>query len=149
MNGAAFLANFGWVNISSQLILPKAAFLLSSSHVLFLFLVCARHSVSTNLADCILRLHGHSGEPHPSTFLECKNFFRPIFSVLICTSSAACSPLYPLAYRCLLLPYLRSPQQRQLSFFIRWGPFYNSAALSVERRTRNRLVMCLLFFRVA
>ena len=80
---AAFLANFGWVNISSQLILPKAAFLLSSSQILLLLPVCVWHFVSTRLADCSPRLHWHSGESNPVTFLECKNFLRPIFFVLI------------------------------------------------------------------
>ena len=84
INCAAFLASLSWVSISSELILPKAAFLLSSSYALFLFLVCARHSINTCLADYISRLHGHFGESNPGTFLKCRNFLRPIFSVLIC-----------------------------------------------------------------
>ncbi len=88
INWAASLVNFGWVNMSSQLILPNAAFLLSTSHVLFLFPVYARHSTSTCLADCTPHLQGHSGESNPGTFLECSNFLRPIFSVLIWTTRA-------------------------------------------------------------
>ena len=83
MNWAAFLANLGRVSISSQHILPNAALLLSPSHVLFLFPVCIRHSTKRCFADCIPRLQGHSGESKPGTFRECKNFLRPIFSVLI------------------------------------------------------------------
>ena len=86
MNCAALLANFGWVNISSQLILPKAAFLLFSSQILLLFPVCVRHSVSTSLADCSPCLHGPSGDSNPGNFLNCRNFWKPIFSVLICTT---------------------------------------------------------------
>ena len=88
MNCAAFLANFGWVNISSQLIRLKATFLLSSSQILFLFRMCIRHSISTYLADCSPRLQGYSGDSTPGTFLECKNFWRPVFSVFICTTRA-------------------------------------------------------------
>ena len=67
-----------------------------SSHVLFFFLVCARHSVNTCLADCIPRLHGQSGESNPGTFLKCRNFLRPIFSVLICIIRALAALQRPL-----------------------------------------------------
>ncbi len=88
LNEAAFLVNFGWVNISSQLILPIAAFLLSTFHVLFPFPVYACHSTSMCLADCTPCLQKHSGESNPGTFLECQNLLRPIFSVLIWTTKA-------------------------------------------------------------
>ncbi len=52
MNWAAFLTNFGLVSISSQLILPNATFLLSPSHIRFLFWVYKRHSTSRCFADC-------------------------------------------------------------------------------------------------
>ncbi len=96
INCAAFLANFGWVIISPSLTFPKAAFLLSSSHVLFLSLVFAWHSVNTCFANCIPRLHGHSGELNPGTFLKCKNFLSPIFSVLILTIRALAALQKPL-----------------------------------------------------
>ena len=96
MKWAAVLANLGWVSISSQHILPNAAFLLSSSHVLFLFPTCMRHSISTWFADCIPRLQGHSGESKPRTFLEFRNFPRPIFSVLIWTISELAALQRPL-----------------------------------------------------
>lgn len=82
MNLAAFLASLGWVNISSQHILSNAAFLLASSHMLFLFSVHIRHSISRCCADCDPRLQGHSSESKAGNFLECRNFLRPIFSVL-------------------------------------------------------------------
>ena len=88
INWADFLVNFGWVNISSQLILPNAAFFLSTSHVLLFFLVYTRRSPSTCLADCTPRPQGNSGESNPGTFLECKNLLRLIFSVLIWTTRA-------------------------------------------------------------
>ena len=71
----SFLSKF-WLG---QLIVPKAAFLLSFSHALFLLLVCARHSINTYLVDCRLCMHGHSGMSNPGTFLECNNFLRPVF----------------------------------------------------------------------
>ena len=83
INCAAFLASFDLVSISSQLMLPKAVFLLSSSHVLFLFLIFAWHSVNICLADCIPCLYRNSSDLNPGTFLKCKNFLRPIFSVFI------------------------------------------------------------------
>ena len=48
-------------------------------------------------------LQGHSGESKPGTFLECKNFFRPIFSVLIWTISELASLQRPL---CILNKFL-------------------------------------------
>ena len=96
MNWAAFLTNFGLVSISSQLILPNATFLLSSSHIRFLFWVCKRHSTSRCFADCRPRLQGHSGESKPGTFLEWRNFLRPIFSVRIWTMSALAALPRPL-----------------------------------------------------
>lgn len=33
------------------------------------------------MADCSPRLHRHSGESRPGTFLECKKLLEPIFSV--------------------------------------------------------------------
>lgn len=50
--------------------------------------MCTWHSINMCLADCIPCLHGQSGELNPSTFLKCRNFLRPIFSVLICTIRA-------------------------------------------------------------
>lgn len=73
-----------------------AAFLLFSSHILLLFLVYARHSVSMCLADCTPRLHGYFGESNPGTFLKCKTFLRPIFSVPIYTTRALASLQRPL-----------------------------------------------------
>ena len=77
--------NFGWVNIYSQFLFSNAAFLLSISHVLFLFPVYAWHSTSKCLTDYISRFQGHSGESNPGTFLEGKNLLRLIFPVLIWT----------------------------------------------------------------
>ena len=88
INWAAFLANLGLINISSQPILPNATFLLSSSYIISLFRVCRRHSTSKCLADCIPLLQGHFGESKPGTFLKCRNFLRPIFSFLIWTMRA-------------------------------------------------------------
>lgn len=68
--------NFGWVNISSQLILPNGALLLSASHVLFFFPVYVQHSTSKFLANCGPLLQGHSEESNPGTFLECRKFFE-------------------------------------------------------------------------
>ncbi len=97
MNWAAFSTNFGLVSISSQLILPNATFFLSSSHIRFPFWVWRRHSTSRCFADYGLRLHRHSGESKPGTFLEWRNLLSPIFSVRICTISALAAlrrPLY-------------------------------------------------------
>lgn len=77
------MANFGWVSISSQPIFSKVAFHLSSSYVLFFFLVWAQHSVNTCLVNWIHCLHRQSSEPNPGTFLKYRNFLRPIFSILI------------------------------------------------------------------
>ncbi len=80
--------NFGWINISSQLIFPNVAFPLPTPHVLFFFSVYARHFTSICLADCTHCLQGHSGDPNPGTFLECRNLLRPIFSIFIWTIRA-------------------------------------------------------------
>lgn len=50
MHCADFLAYFGRVKISYQLILQEDAFHLSFSHILLLFLVCASNFISTCLA---------------------------------------------------------------------------------------------------
>lgn len=96
INCTAFLVNFGVISICSQLILPKATFLLPSSHLLFLFPLCARHLISRCLADCNPRLHEHSGESIPRTFLESWNFSRSIFSELIFTIGAPAALRRPL-----------------------------------------------------
>ena len=88
--------NFGWVNISSQLIILNAAFLLSTSHVLFFFPVYAWHSTSKCLADCTARLQGHSGESNLGIFLEFRNLLRPIFSVLILSTRGLAALQRPL-----------------------------------------------------
>ncbi len=75
--------NFVWVNISSQLILSKAVFLLSTHHVPFFFPVYAKRSTSICLAEFTPRLQGYSEYSNHGTFLECRNLLRPIFSVLI------------------------------------------------------------------
>ena len=80
--------NFGWVNISFQLIFPNAVFFLFTSHVLFPFPVYARYSTSKCLAYCTTRLQGNSEGSNFGTFLECRNLLRLIFSVLILTTTA-------------------------------------------------------------
>lgn len=91
MSYAAFLANSGWLNITSQLILPKAAFFFQPPHVLFLSPVCVLHSISTCLSGCSPRLHEHSGESNLGIFLECKNFLRSVFpSSSILPRGASC-----------------------------------------------------------
>lgn len=81
---AAFLADLGFVSISSQSILPNRMFFPSSSHTLFLWQVWMTHSISRCLADCSLACRSIlASQTKPGTFLEWKKSLRPIFSVLI------------------------------------------------------------------
>ena len=132
INCTTFLASFGWVSTSSQLIFLKAAFLLSSSHILFLFMVCTGHSINTCLADCIFCLYGHSGESNPGTFLKCKNFLRPIFSVLIYMIRALAALQRPLCsfniffvgfgqIACSFLPFFSLDQNSFHSLRVFWS----------------------------
>ena len=66
---------------AEMLSLPKVAFLLSFSHVSFLFLVKMGPCMSRSLAICGPRPHGQSGDSKHVTFLACWNFRSPIFSV--------------------------------------------------------------------
>lgn len=84
INYATLLENFGWVSISSQFIFSKAVFLFSFFYDLFLFLIFVQSSVNICLADNISHLHRHFSEPNPDIFLKYKNFFKLIFSILIC-----------------------------------------------------------------
>lgn len=82
MNSAAFLANLGLVNISSQHIRPNATFLLPSSNILFLFRVYRRHSISKYFANCSPRLKALFGESKPGTLsagIFPSRFFRFLF----------------------------------------------------------------------
>lgn len=97
MSFAAFLANSGWLNITSQLILPKAAFFCQPPHVLFLSPVCVLHSISTCLSDCSPRLHEHSGESNLGIFWNARTFwgrFFPSSSILPRALAALKRPLY-------------------------------------------------------
>lgn len=118
MNWAAFLANLGRVSISSQHILPNAAFLVSPAHILFLFPVLIRHSTNRCFADRIPRLQGHSGKSKPGTFLVCRNFLRPIFSVLIWTISALAALRRPLCIFSTLLVGFGQILQSSLPVFL-------------------------------
>ena len=96
INCVAFLANFGLVDISSQFILSKAAFFLSSSHALFLFRVCIWYSVNKYLAGCIFCLYGYFGKSNLDTVLKCRNLLRPIFSVILYIIKALAALQIPL-----------------------------------------------------
>ena len=96
MNCIAFLANFGWINISSKLNVLKAIFLIFSSNIVFFLLICFRHSIKICLADCSPHWHRHSDESNSDTFPECRNFLRPIFSIFIYTIRALAALLKPL-----------------------------------------------------
>lgn len=54
------------------------------------------HSTNTCLAGCSLLLKEHSGESNPDTFLKCRNFLRPILSILIWTTRALAALQRPL-----------------------------------------------------
>lgn len=142
MSCAAFLANLGWVSVSSQLILPQSAFLLSSSHIFFLFLMCIRHSISTCLADCAPCLHGHSADWNPSTFLECRNFLSPIFSVLICINRALAALQSPL---CILSVFFVGVGQTVCNFLpVFWLDHIFSHSSKVFRSNASLMVAFVL-----
>lgn len=85
MKCSAFLANLGWVGITSQHILPNTTLFLFFFHVLFLFPISIQYLTKRCFANYISCLQRYFGESKPDLFQVCKNFLRPIFSIFIST----------------------------------------------------------------